>query len=125
MVIDRAFCTSDDAASLLPRSLATRWNIVYRRAVRLAAEIADSLVLASFNIIVAAIGFLLLTTSYAILFVAVSWCALPVGLLLNLGFWVRDIRNKELRKQAKIAAFALLPLLVYEIWLVGFHRLDL
>jgi hypothetical protein len=40
-------------------------------AVKLTANIADSLVLASFNLLLAAVGFLLLTTSYAILFIAV------------------------------------------------------
>jgi hypothetical protein len=92
--------------------------------VKFNTKIADSLVLASFNLVLAASGFLLLTTSYAILFIAVFWCALPVSLLLTLGFWVRDI-GKGLRKQAMIAALVALPVLLYEIWLLGFHRLDL
>jgi hypothetical protein len=91
--------------------------------VKLNTKIADSLILASFNLVLAASGFLLLTTSYAILFIAVFWCALPVSLLLTLGFWARDIR-KGLRRQAKMAALVSLPVLLYEVWLLGFHRLD-
>lgn len=93
--------------------------------MKLATDIADSLVLASFNLLLATVGSLLLTTSYAISFIAVFWCALPIGLFLNLAFWVRDLRNKVLCRQAQIAAFVLLPLIVYEIWLLGFHKLDL
>jgi hypothetical protein len=91
--------------------------------VKLNTKIADSLILASFNLILAASGFLLLITSYAILFIAVFWCALPISLLLTVAFWIRDYR-KGLRRQAKIAALVSLPVLAYEIWLLGFHRLD-
>jgi hypothetical protein len=87
-----------------------------------AANIADSLVLASFNLLLAAVGFLLLTTSYAILFIAVFWCALPIGLFLNLGFWIRDLGNKGLRRQANVAALLSLPLIVYDTWLLGWNR---
>lgn len=86
--------------------------------------IADSLILAIFNLVLVASGFLLLTTSYAILFIAVIWCALPISLLLTIGFSVRDIR-RGLRRQAYIALLVSLPVLSYEIWLLGFHRLDL
>jgi hypothetical protein len=88
------------------------------------AELSDSLVLASFNVLLAALGFSLLATSYAILFVAVFWCALPVGLLLNLGFWVRDMKSKAHRTHAKIAVLVLMPLIAYEVWLLSFARLD-
>ena len=90
---------------------------------KLNTEFADSLILASFNLILAATGFLLLITSYAIVSIAVFWCALPVSLILTLAFWIRDNR-KGLRRQAKIAALVSLPVLAYEIWLLGFHRLD-
>jgi hypothetical protein len=86
-------------------------------------DVADSVILAGFNLILVASGLVLLTTSYAILFIAVFWCALPISLLLTFGFWIRDIR-KGLRKQAKIAALLLLPLVAYEVWLLGFNRLD-
>jgi hypothetical protein len=87
-------------------------------------DVADSVILAGFNLILlVALGLVLLTTSYAILFIAVFWCALPISLLLTFGFWIRDIR-KGLRKQAKIAALLLLPLVAYEVWLLGFNRLD-
>ena len=91
--------------------------------VKLSTEIADSLILASFNLILAAAGFLLLITSYAIVSIAVFWCAVPVSLLLTLAFWIRDNR-KGLRKQARTAALVSLPVLAYEIWLLGFVRLD-
>jgi hypothetical protein len=91
--------------------------------VNLNNEIADSLILASFNLILVATGFLLLITSYAIVSIAVFWCAIPVSLLLTLAFWIRDSR-KGLRTQARIAVLVSLPVLVYEIWLLGFHRLD-
>lgn len=91
--------------------------------VKVNSQIADSLILASFNLILVATGFLLLITSYAIVSIAVFWCALPVSLLLTIAFWVRDNR-KGLRRQARIAALVSLPVLAYEIWLLGFHRLD-
>jgi hypothetical protein len=66
---------------------------------------------------------LLTLRNYAIVSIAVFWCALPVSLLLTLAFWVRD--NREgLRRHARIAALVSLPVLAYEIWLLGFHRLD-
>ena len=91
--------------------------------MKLTTEIADSLILAGFNLVLAATGFLLLITSYAIVSIAVFWCALPVSLLLTLAFWIRDNR-KGVGRQAKIAALVSLPVLAYEIWLLGFHRLD-
>jgi len=91
--------------------------------VKLNTEFADSLILTGFNLILAATGFFLLITSYAIVSIAVFWCALPVSLILTLAFWIRDNR-KGLRRQAKIAALVSLPVLAYEIWLLGFHRLD-
>ena len=45
------------------------------------------------------------------------------SVVLTLVFWIRDNR-KGLRRQASIAALVSLPVLVYEIWLLGFHRLD-
>ena len=92
--------------------------------MKLNTKIADSLILASFNLVLAAVGFLLLRTSYAILFIAVFWCVLPASLLLTVAFWVRDI-GKGLRRQAIIAALVSLPVLLYEVWLLGFHRLDM
>jgi hypothetical protein len=84
--------------------------------------VADSVILASANVVLFALGLLLLTTSYAILFIALIWCVLPISLLLTVGFWIRDIR-KGLRKQSKLAALVLLPLMAYEIWLLAFSRL--
>ncbi len=93
--------------------------------MKLISDIADSIVWAGFNILLAVAGFVLLMTPWAILSIAVFWCALPMGLFLSLGFLVRDLRKKELCRQAKVAALISLPLIVYEIWLLGFTRLDI
>jgi hypothetical protein len=108
----------------LPMSLVSASKPPYRRSVKLSTKIADSLILAVLNVVLVASGFLVLTTSYAILFIAVFWCALPFSLLFTLGFWVRDIRG-AFRRQAKIALLISLPVLLFEIWLLGFHKLDL
>jgi hypothetical protein len=92
--------------------------------LRLKTKVADSLILAIFNLVLLGSGWLLLTTSYAIFSIVVFLCALPVSLLLTIGFWVRDYRG-NFRAQAKITALASLPVLVCEIWLLGFVRLDL
>jgi len=104
-------------------ALATRNALFYARHVKLNTRLADSLILASFNLALAASGFLLLATSYAILFIWVFWCAIPISLLLTAGFWVRDMRN-GFRRQAKIAATLSLPVCAYVVWLLVFHRLD-
>jgi uncharacterized membrane protein len=98
-------------------------TLFYARLVQLNTKVADSLILASFNLVLTGSGLLLLATSYAVLFIWVFWCALPVSLVLTIGFWVRDIR-KGFRKQARIAALLSLPVFAYVIWLLGFHRLD-
>ena len=96
----------------------------YRRSVKLGTKIADSLVLAVFNIVLVGSGFIVGRTSYAILSIALYWCALPLSLLFTIGFWVRDITG-VFRRQAIVVLLIFLPVLVFEIWLVGFHDLDL
>jgi hypothetical protein len=91
--------------------------------VKLNAKIADSLILASSNLCLAAAGFILANTSYAILCVAVFWGVLPFSLLMTIGFWVRDIGG-VFRRQAKVAAVISVPVLLFEIWL-GFHHLNM
>ena len=116
--------TPTTTCATLPMSLVSTSKPPYGRSVKLTTKVADSLILAVFNVVLVASGFLLLTTSYAILFIAVLWGALPFSLLFTLGFWVRDIRG-AFRRQAKIALLVSLPVLLFEIWLLGFHKLDL
>jgi hypothetical protein len=121
-LLEKGFCANDqrDVTVVIGNKLKPSFIV---GVVRI-AELSDSLVLASFNVLLAALGFSLFATSYAILFVAVFWCALPVGLLLNLGFWVRDMKSKAHRAHAKIAVLVLMPLIAYEVWLLSLPRLD-
>ncbi|HVO64464.1 MAG TPA: hypothetical protein VMT53_26325 [Terriglobales bacterium] len=86
-------------------------------------SVADSVVLACLSFGIAGVGFLLVLTSYAILSVALWYGVLPVLLVLTLFFWFRDLRRK-LYREAKIAGAILLPVLLYELWLFAFTRLD-
>ena len=104
-------------------SLQSASKLSYFLLVTLNADTADSLVLACFNICLAVSGFILQATSYAILCVAVFYCALPVGLLFTAGFSIRDVA-KGRRRGVTIAVLLSLPLLIFEIWLMHSTRLD-
>jgi hypothetical protein len=84
--------------------------------VKLNSRVADSLILATFNLCLALSGVLLLRTSYSAWLTAVCWVLLPPLLLITLFFWGRDLAKATTRKQAIVALFLSLPLLALEGW---------
>jgi len=89
---------------------------VHYRIVKLNSRVADSLILAAFNLCLAFSGFLLLNTSYSAWLTAVCWVLLPPLLVITLFFWGRDLRAPNVRKQAILALLVSIPVLVLEVW---------
>ena len=88
---------------------------VHHRLVKLNTRVADSLILATFNLSLSVSGFLLLYTSHSAWLLVVCWVLLPPLLVITLFFWARDLR-KTTRRQAIVALLLSMPVLVLEIW---------
>ena len=96
---------------------------VHHRLVTPNPRVADSLILAIFNLWLFLSDFLLLYTSYSAWLVAVGWVLLPPLLAITLFFWRRDLRKTTTRKHAIVALLVSMPVLVLEVWF--FKRLNL
>ena len=83
--------------------------------MKLNTRVADSLILAAFNLCLSLSGLLLLRTSWSAWIVAVCWVLLPPLLVITLFFWGRDLK-KASRKQTIAALLLLIPVLALEIW---------
>jgi hypothetical protein len=84
--------------------------------VKLNSRVADSLILATFNLCLALSGFLLLYTSYSAWLIIVCWVLLPPLLIITLFFWARDLVKVSTRKQAIAAILVSIPALALVVW---------
>ncbi len=89
---------------------------VHHRVVKVNPRLADSLILAAFNLCLAFSGFLLLHTPYSVWLTVVCWVLLPPLLVITLFFWGRDLRKSTAQGQAIVALLASIPVLVLEVW---------
>jgi hypothetical protein len=84
--------------------------------VQLNRKLADSLILATFNLCLALSGFALLRSSHSAWLIAVCWVLLPPLVIATLFFWARDLSRPNIRKQALAAFLISLPVFALEIW---------
>jgi hypothetical protein len=83
--------------------------------VKRKTSIADSLILACFNLWISLSALLLLYTSQSAWIVAVCWVFIPPLLAITLFFWGRDLRRAS-RRQAVATLLLSIPVISMEIW---------
>src|SRR2546426_6980247 len=91
-------------------------NSVHHCPVKLNTRVADSLILATFNLCLSLSGFLLLATSFSAWLIAVCWVLLPALLVITLFFWGRDLWREATRRQAILSLLVSMPVVVLEVW---------
>jgi len=84
--------------------------------VQLNTKVADSLILAIFNLCLALSAIALLRSSRSAWIIPVCWILLPPLLVATVFFWKRDLSKPEIRKQAFAAFLISVPVLTLEIW---------
>jgi hypothetical protein len=84
--------------------------------VQLNTKVADSLILAIFNLCLALSEIALLRSSHSAWIIAVCWVLLPLLVIATLFFWARDLSRPNIRKQALAAFLISLPVFALEIW---------
>jgi hypothetical protein len=84
--------------------------------VQLNTKVADSLILAIFNLCLALSAIAVLRSSHSAWIIAVCWVLLPLLVIATLFFWARDLSRPNIRKQALAAFLISLPVFALEIW---------
>jgi hypothetical protein len=84
--------------------------------VQLNTKVADSLILAIFNLSLALSAIAVLRSSHSAWIIAVCWVLLPLLVIATLFFWARDLSRPNIRKQALAAFLISLPVFALEIW---------
>jgi RsiW-degrading membrane proteinase PrsW (M82 family) len=87
--------------------------------VQLNTKVADSLILAIFNLCLALSGIDLLRSSHSAWIIDVCWILLPPLFVVTVFFWKRDLSKPEMRKQAFAAFLISAPVLTLEIWFIA------